>query len=240
MDQRTNLASLLHADPPRSTRRLPARGKRGVRFSVGVASLATLLALGLGGCADREHQIVVSIPEQRMVVLKQGVPLTLYPVSTSRFGLGDQPGTNGTPLGNLEIAQKIGGGAPLGMKFKSRVATGEIVPVDAPGRDPVVTRILWLRGREEQNRQAYNRYIYIHGTPEERNIGRPASYGCVRMRSADVAALYEEVSRGARVFIANRPLAEASAPFLAAGASVPPLAPLPAFVEPNVSAVTGR
>ena len=83
-----------------------------------------------------------------------------------------------------------------------------IVP-DAPGRDPIVTRILWLRGREAQNRNAYSRDIYIHGTPEERNIGQPASYGCVRMKSRDVMNLYDIVGEGARVSIVNAPLVTA-------------------------------
>ncbi len=188
----------------------------------GLLGLATVLLIT--GCADRHHQIVVSVPEQRMVLLNDGVPVAFYPVSTSRFGLGDEPGSNGTPLGALEIADKIGGGAPLGMKFKSRVPTGEIVPVDAPGRDPVVTRILWLRGLDASNANAYNRYIYIHGTPEERHVGQPASYGCVRMRSRDVAALYEQVGKGARVFIRNEPLTQAAGPLLAPSATVPQLA----------------
>ena len=77
-----------------------------------------------------------------------------------------------TPLGKMEIAKKIGGGAPLGMKFKNRRPTGEIVPIDAPGRDPIVTRILWLKGLEAQNRRAYSRTIYIHGTAEEKPLSR--------------------------------------------------------------------
>ena len=208
-----------------STPRLPLTNRRPAWAAVsllrnGFLGLAgTLLAVG---CADQRHQIVVSVPEQRMVLLDDGVPIAFYPVSTSRFGLGDAPGSNATPLGELEIAEKIGGGAPLGMKFKSRVPTGEIVPVDAPGRDPVVTRILWLRGLDTGNAHAYERYIYIHGTPEERNVGQPASYGCVRMRSRDVAALYEEVGKGARVFILDEPLTLAARPHLAPGAALPP------------------
>ena len=203
---------------------LPIRDRRPANraaVSLFIGALAGL-TLTLTGCADSHHEIVVSVPEQRMVVLNDGVPLAFYAVSTSRFGLGDTPGSNGTPLGELEIAEKIGDGAPLGMKFKSRVATGEIVPVDAPGRDPVVTRILWLRGRTADNANAYDRYIYIHGTPEERFIGQPASFGCVRMRSRDVAALYDEVGKGARVFILNEPLTHAAAPHLAAGAVLLP------------------
>ena len=128
------------------------------------------------------------------------------------------PGASGTPLGALEIAQKIGGGAPSGAVFKDRRPTGEIVPPDAPGRDPIVSRILWLRGREPQNARAYSRYIYIHGTPEERNIGLPVSYGCIRMRSRDVIELFDIVGTGAQVRIADAPL-EALVPGLTPAAT---------------------
>ena len=141
-----------------------------------------------------------------MALLEDGAPLATYPVSTSKFGLGDFPGSSGTPLGALEVAQKIGGGAPSGAVFKDRRRTGEIVLPDAPGRDPIVSRILWLRGREPQNALAYSRYIYIHGTPEERNIGLPVSYGCIRMRSRDVIELFDIVGNGAQVMIENAPL----------------------------------
>jgi hypothetical protein len=120
--------------------------------------------------------------------------------------LSDRPGSYGTPLGELEIADKIGDGAPAGTVFKDRRRTGEIVGVNAPGRDPIVTRIIWLRGREGQNANAFRRDIYIHGTPEERNIGRPASYGCIRMRSVDIINLYSQVGPGAEVSIIPSPL----------------------------------
>ncbi len=94
---------------------------------------------------------------------------------------------------------------PCGMVFKDRKPTGEILCPNTPGRDPIVTRILWLKGTESQNRNAYARYIYIHGTPEEKNLGKPKSYGCIRMSSADVAQLYERVGRGARVEIIEAP-----------------------------------
>ncbi|MEO5719695.1 MAG: L,D-transpeptidase [Chthoniobacterales bacterium] len=155
---------------------------------------------------DRRHQVIVSIPEQRMALLKDGAPLATYPVSTSKFGLGDRPGTSWTPLGKLEIAKKIGAKAPSGEAFKNRQPTGEIVPPDAPGRDIIVSRILWLRGQEAQNQRAFSRYIYIHGTPEERNIGLPTSYGCIRMRSQDVIELFDIVGNGAQVRIENQPL----------------------------------
>ena len=182
----------------------------------GSVALATL-----GGCADHAHKVVISVPEQRMVVLENGVPLAFYPVSTSRFALGDEPGSRGTPLGELEVAQKIGADAPLGAVFKSRQPTGEVLAPDAPGRDPVVTRILWLRGLEPGNRNAHDRYIYIHGTPEEKRIGAPASFGCVRMRSRDVARLYDEVGTGAKVIIRDQPLGAAALPYLTVGASIP-------------------
>ncbi len=153
--------------------------------------------------------MVVSVADQRMVVLDQGQPLATFPISTSKFGIGNYRRSNFTPLGRLAVAKKIGGGQPLGMKFKSRRPTGEIVPVNAPGRDPIVTRILWLKGLEEQNRDTYSRYIYIHGTPEEARLGTPASYGCVRMRSVDVAWLYDTVGTGAKVDIIRGPLATA-------------------------------
>lgn len=154
------------------------------------------------GCVgDRVHRIRVVVDEQRMEVFRKEELLASFAVSTSKFGLGDRPGSNCTPLGRLSIARKIGGGQPQGMKFKDRVPTGEIVPVNAPGRDPIVTRILWLRGHEERNRNALDRYIYIHGTPEERKLGEPVSYGCIRMRSRDIAWLYDTVGVGARVEI---------------------------------------
>ena len=160
----------------------------------------------LTGCADTKHRLVVSVAEQRMALLDEGKPVTTFRVSTSKFGLGDIPGSNFTPLGRMKIAKKFGDGQPLGMRFKDRRPTGEIVPANAPGRDPIVTRILWLKGTEPQNAGAYGRYIYIHGTPEEARLGTPASYGCVRMASRDIAWLYDIVGTGARVDILPGPL----------------------------------
>jgi lipoprotein-anchoring transpeptidase ErfK/SrfK len=171
--------------------------------------IAALAAFFSCSCADTRHRMVVSVAEQRMVLLDEGKQIAQFPVSTSKFGIGNSGRSNFTPLGRHEVAKKIGGGQPLGMKFKSRVPTGEIVPVNAPGRDPIVTRILWLRGLEARNSNTYSRYIYIHGTPEEYRLGTPASYGCVRMRSVDVAWLYNKVGRGAKVDIVPGPAASA-------------------------------
>lgn len=167
------------------------------------------VAIIVASCAapDTRHHVVISAREQKLALLDRGNLMAVYPVSTSKFGLGDWPGSSCTPLGELEIAKKIGDRAPPGTVFKDRRRTGEIVAPDSPGRDPIVTRILWLRGREMQNGNAFARNIYIHGTPEERNIGLPASYGCIRMRSRDIIDLYGIVGRGAEVTIVDVPLA---------------------------------
>jgi lipoprotein-anchoring transpeptidase ErfK/SrfK len=170
-----------------------------------------LFAVFLASCAapDTQHQIVVSTREQKLALLDRGNILAIYPVSTSKFGLGDWRGSRFTPLGKLQVAEKIGDNAPPGAVFKDRRRTGEIVLPDSPGRDPIVTRILWLRGLEAQNANAFGRDIYIHGTPEERLIGTPASYGCIRMRSSDIVQLYNVVGTGAAVTIVSTPLTSA-------------------------------
>jgi lipoprotein-anchoring transpeptidase ErfK/SrfK len=155
--------------------------------------------------------IVVSVPDQTLALIDDGVVVARFPVSTSKFGLGDGSGSYATPLGTMAIASKIGANAPLGTVFKSRRPTGEILRPNAPGRDPIVTRILWLRGLEKRNAQAFARNIYIHGTPEERLIGRPASYGCIRMRSRDVAQLFGAVGLGTKIEVANARLGRAVA-----------------------------
>src|SRR5881398_160794 len=173
--------------------------------------IAILIPIIISSCAapDTQHHVVISTREQKLALLDRGKAMAIYPVSTSKFGLGDWRGSRFTPLGQLQIAEKIGDNAPPGAVFKDRRRTGEIVAPDSPGRDPIVTRILWLRGREPQNANAFYRYIYIHGTPEERFIGMPASYGCIRMRSNDIINLYENVGVGAEVTIVDTPLANA-------------------------------
>ena len=182
-----------------------------------------LIAVLLASCAapDTQHHIVISTRDQKLAVLDRGTLLITYPVSTSKFGLGDYLGSSCTPLGELEVAKKLGDNAPLGAVFKDRIRTGEIVAPNSPGRDPIVTRIFWLRGREAQNANAFGRYIYIHGTPEERLIGMPASYGCIRMRSNDIVQLYNIVGVGAAVTIVDAPLVSA-VPGLASGHSMSP------------------
>ena len=171
-----------------------------------LASLLILLFLASCATPDKEHHVVVSVREQKLALLEKGTLVATFPISTSKFGLGDRRGSCRTPLGELEIADKIGDTAPMGTVFKNRRRTGEVVVSNAPGRDAIVTRIIWLRGREAQNANAFGRDIYIHGTPEERNIGLPVSYGCIRMRSIDIIKLYSLVGRGAQVTIVDLPL----------------------------------
>jgi hypothetical protein len=159
-------------------------------------------ALTLVSCTSApKKEVLVSVRDQKIALMKEGKPVRVYQCSTSKFGIGDRHGSYATPLGKLKISQKIGHQAPQGMVFKGRRATGEVLHPDAPGRDPIVTRILRLYGTQTQNRGAYDRCIYIHGTPEERNIGRPASFGCVRMRSRDITDLFEQVEVGTQVRI---------------------------------------
>lgn len=171
--------------------------------------------------ANDQVSVIVSVPDQKLVLLQNGLRVAQYPVSTSKFGLGDRPRTYATPLGTLAVADKVGAGAPVGAVFKGRRQTGEVIRPNSPGRDPIVTRILHLRGLEAKNARAYDRGIYIHGTAEERRIGRPASYGCIRMRSRDVVKVFNAVSVGAKVEIVNEPVSRAMHDVAASSVSTP-------------------
>jgi len=166
-----------------------------------IFSLVSLAPALFATQLDPSYHLLISVRDQKLMLLQNGVKVATYPVSTSKFGLGDFWGRMTTPLGYLAVAKKIGDHAPVGAVFHNRRFTGEILSPNAPGRDPVITRILWLRGLEGQNAHAFSRCIYIHGTPEEKTIGRPASYGCIRMKSSDIAALYNQVPLGAIVQI---------------------------------------
>lgn len=156
--------------------------------------------------------MIVSVRDQKMLLLHDGKPVKAYKISTSKFGLGDQPGSNRTPLGKMRVAKKIGSGEPPGAVFKSRRPTGEVLKPNAPGRDPIVSRILWLTGTDYHNRNAFRRFIYIHGTPEVNRLGTPASYGCIRMGTRDVVDLYNRVGQGADVYVVRGSLPESAAP----------------------------
>lgn len=159
---------------------------------------------------SNQPYVVVAIGAQKLYLMQGGRLLKAYPVSTSAFGPGAQEGSNQTPLGLHRIKQKIGEGEPLGMVFKARKPTGRIAdiirePKDVP-EDDVTTRIMWLEGLEPGVNQggkvdSYKRFIYIHGTPEEGLIGRPASHGCVRMFNEDVIELFNKLPEGTLVYI---------------------------------------
>jgi lipoprotein-anchoring transpeptidase ErfK/SrfK len=172
-----------------------------------VLALVVIL-VSLGGitalAAPLSADMIVSVPDQALALVDRGKLIARYSISTSKFGTGDSNASFRTPLGTLFVSAKIGDRLPPGMVIKNRIPTGEIVAVDAPGRDPIVSRVIWLRGMEAQNQKARDRCIYIHGTPEERWIGQPASFGCIHMRSRDIIDLYDHVHIGTHVLITPR------------------------------------
>lgn len=176
------------------------------------AVFGLISALSLSSCGptvDDRNKMVVSVRDQKMLLLRDGKPIKSYKISTSKFGVGDIPNSNRTPLGRMKVAKKIGCGQPAGAVFKSRRPTGEVLKPNAPGRDPIVSRILWLTGTQSANRNAFRRYIYIHGTPEVNRLGTPASYGCIRMGTKDVVDLYNRVGTGADIYVIRGSLGKA-------------------------------
>ena len=156
------------------------------------------------GASTLSTEVIISVPDQVLALVDRGRLIAQYPVSTSKFGIGDSTGSYRTPLGTLFVSAKFGDRLPPGAVIKHRIPTGEIVSANAPGCDAIVARVIWLRGMEAQNRGARDRCIYIHGTPEERRIGQPVSFGCIRMRSRDVIALYDSVHIGMHVLITQK------------------------------------
>ncbi|HRD48930.1 MAG: L,D-transpeptidase [Candidatus Competibacter sp.] len=159
-----------------------------------------------------ERLICVSIPEQQLALLEEGVATAIYPVSTARNGSGERRGSGCTPRGWHRIRIKIGAGLPLNAVLVGRRPTGEIyspeLADDHPERDWILSRILWLTGLEAGfNRggecDTLRRYIYIHGCPDHSPMGAPLSHGCIRMRNRDLLELFERVDVGDRVFIAD-------------------------------------
>lgn len=152
--------------------------------------------------ATSPRSVLVDVAAQRLKVLEGRKVAAEFPVSTSKFGLGSEEGSLKTPTGKFRIAGKIGGSAPLWTIFKARKSTGRRA---RPGgrEDHVLTRILTLEGLGRENANTMERLIYIHGTNQERLIGRPASHGCVRLRNGDMAALYRLVSKGSPVRIVS-------------------------------------
>jgi hypothetical protein len=145
-------------------------------------------------------RIHIAVAEQKLTLLENEQPIAHYLVSTARNGLGEISGSEQTPRGAHIVRAKIGADAKMATVFRGRRPTGEVwtpeLAAQHPGRDWILTRILWLSGCEAGfNRggdcDSMRRYIYIHGTPNTEAMGEPRSHGCIRMRNADVVDLFD-------------------------------------------------
>ena len=155
--------------------------------------------------------IEISIAKQTLTLLDDAHELLAqYSVSTAANGVGCEKDSGCTPLGAHIIRAKIGEGAPANTVFVGRRPTGEIcspeLMAEFPNRDWILTRILWLSGREVGKNRLGNvdtmqRYIYIHGTPDSTELGTIGSHGCIRMRNADIIQLFDQVPIGTPVMI---------------------------------------
>src|SRR2546426_7165022 len=158
-------------------------------------------------------KIEISAGRQQLILrYKKNDPVKTYSISTSKNGLGEKNGSFCTPRGSHIVRAKIGAGQPLNAVFVRRRPTGELwtpeLHAKYPGRDWILTRILWLSGCERgRNRlgdvDTMRRYIYIHGSPDTAEMGKPGSIGCIRMRNKDIAELFELVLAGTQVSIAE-------------------------------------
>jgi L,D-transpeptidase YbiS len=147
-----------------------------------------------------QTEIEISIRNQQLDLIREGEILRSFPISSSRFGLGSEEGSNKTPLGRFKVSEKIGHDLPHGTIFRSRVPLQPGDPLPET-EDWITSRILWLEGEEEHNANTRDRFIYIHGTKHENKVGTPDSHGCVRMRNADVIELFRLVEEGTSVII---------------------------------------
>jgi lipoprotein-anchoring transpeptidase ErfK/SrfK len=148
-------------------------------------------------------KIEIHVPTQQLRLVSGGSLLKTYSVSTAKRGLGEKNGSLCTPRGRHIVRARIGAGQPLNMVFVRRRPTGEVWTPELnekyPGRDWILTRILWLSGCEPgRNRlgdvDTMRRYIYIHGCPDTAEMGKPGSIGCIRMRNRDIAELFDLVA----------------------------------------------
>ena len=160
--------------------------------------------------APTELRIAIDLDAQRLTLRDGAREVAAFAVSTAARGGGERRGSLCTPRGRHRVRAKIGAGAPLGAVFVGRRPTGEVwspaLAAREPDRDFILTRILWLSGCEPgRNRlgevDTMRRYIYIHGAPDDAPMGEPRSHGCIRMRNADVVALFDAVPVGTPVDI---------------------------------------
>lgn len=147
-------------------------------------------------------RLQVSIADQTLRLLEDGQTLAAYAVSTALKGPGEQSGSEQTPRGAHIVRARIGAGAAPGTVFRGRRPTGELwtpeLQAQFPGRDWILSRILWLSGTEVGRNRLGNcdsmrRYIYIHGAPDSEPMGEPRSHGCIRMRNSDIIDLFDRV-----------------------------------------------
>ncbi len=155
-------------------------------------------------------RIEININEQRLRLLNGDKVIKEYSVSTAKNGPGERMDSECTPRGEHIIADKIGEDCAQNTVFVARESTGELYHPDLreqfPDRDWILTRILWLSGAERGYNQggnvdSHDRYIYIHGAPDDVEMGKPGSRGCVRMRNSNVIELFEQVEVGIPVII---------------------------------------
>jgi L,D-transpeptidase YbiS len=155
-------------------------------------------------------QLIIDTQQQKLIFLQDGVILKTYLVSTALKGLGEQKNSFQTPRGWHTIRAKIGANQPIYRVFKGRRPMGQIYDLSLaqqyPNTDWILSRIIWLSGLELGKNRLGNcdtmqRYIYIHGTSDEVEIGKPNSMGCIRMNNQDILELFDWVSVGQRVFI---------------------------------------
>lgn len=156
--------------------------------------------------------LIIDISDQLLFLFENDTCILNFPISSSKYGIGNQSGSNKTPLGLHLIARKIGSKVPYGGILKGRKFTGEVAEIytdetDTP-KDVITSRILWLKGLEEginkgDKIDSYSRYIYIHGTNEEGLIGKPSSHACIRMKNSDVIKLFEIISLKTPVYISE-------------------------------------
>jgi lipoprotein-anchoring transpeptidase ErfK/SrfK len=145
-------------------------------------------------------KIRIQAKEQILHLMEADKVIHRFPVSTSRFGLGEAEGSFRTPTGRFQVCEKIGGKHPANTVFRGRTPVPD--PPDwATGDDLITSRILWLDGVEKHNANTRERYIYIHGTNQEHLIGQAASRGCIRMRNQDVIRLFDLIDTGTEVEI---------------------------------------
>ena len=145
-------------------------------------------------------KIVIQIDRQTLSLYRGAEVLRRYPISSSRFGTGFEPGSRRTPVGRFVVAEKIGADQPMGTVFRGRRPVVEDMDWTAEP-DLITSRILWLHGLDPENANTKGRFIYIHGTNQEALLSTPASHGCIRMANADVGRLFNEVEPGTEVLI---------------------------------------